>query len=168
MILFRTADDRILTRKPDEQYFTDDNDVKHTRLYLDHNGWPVNEHGTPIFGNFVTTMHYTLEEFAKAFPEKASKIKWLEGRQRGKTALVQSLPPAWFCGSFAIVHMYPAFEHPKGLYKAKASVLVNDGDDGYMRKTFDTDAEAEAAFNELLTLAPWYMGELGALGYQPE
>lgn len=164
-MLFRTADNRLFVRNPNDQFFTDENE---TRYFVNHDGMPINQHGTLVFGRIITTMHYTADEFLAAFPQHEEYRRFLTER-RGTLAVVQSVPPAWFCGGFVIVTFYPNFVHPKNeMYNGKPCVLINDGDDGYMRKTFATDEQAKQAFDELLALAPWYMSELTAFGYKPE
>jgi hypothetical protein len=165
MILFRTADGRVLVRKSNDQFFTDDTrNGDGGRYYVNHEGWPINKHGTLVFGNFVTQMHYTTDEFIKAFPEAEESRQFLTTKT-AKRAIVQSIPPwAWYYGGFYIVTCYPNFVHPKDeRWNRKPFVVVNDGDDSYMRQEFDT--EAEAAYNELLSLAPFTMPELKEFGY---
>jgi hypothetical protein len=168
MILFRTIGGNVLVRKPNDQFFTDDNrDSTGEKFYVNLEGWPVNADGIELVGGFVTTFSYTADEFIKAFPQAEEYRRFLTERH-AKLAIVQSLPPwAWFVGSFYIVTCYPAYtntKHPQ--YSRKPCVIVNDGDDSYMRKYFETDAEAEAAFSELLALAPFIMPDLDAWGYE--
>jgi hypothetical protein len=167
MRLYRTTDGRLLTLNPDGQSYHDHNG---DTLYADLDGTPVNNDGTPVPGHKVTKFTYTPEEYLGTFHAETFRRMLTDPTRPGvKTALVQSLPHcSCLPGGMLIVTLLPAFKHPKdSRWDAKPRVSVNDGDDGYRNKTFDTDQEAEQAFNELLTLAPYHMAELETLGYQP-
>ena len=165
MILYRTNNNQLLVRNSNEQFFTDKDANK---FYTNFNGTPINSDGIEVTGKIVTKFHYTVDEFIAAFPE-AEKYRNFLTNKRGIVAIIQSTPYAWFTGNTFILTYYPAFNHPGDTkYSTKPTVLANDGDDSYMRKTFKTEEEAQAAFNELLALAPLTMHDMTAFGYQPE
>lgn len=178
MILFRTNDERfqhrwgrptMFHRKPDDQYFTDFDACK--VYYVNETGFPIDDDGKPIAGEIVTKFVYTAEEYMKAFPEAEKYRNWLSRGRRGEFAIVQALPWGYGCmiGHMNIVNYFPTFIHPvKANYFCKPNVCVNDGDDSYQRKTFETDAEALQCFKDVLTLAPFAMQELHALGFNAE
>lgn len=166
MILYRTPTNDLFVRNPNEQFFTDKNA---DRFYMNFDGKPTYSDGTEVAGHEVTKFYYTVDEFIQAFPEAEQYRNFLTDK-RGTVALVQSASNyTWFTGNTFILTYYPAFQHPKNdKYSTKPTVLANDGDDSYMRKVFDTEEEAQAAFNEILTLAPLSMQDMAALGYQAE
>ncbi len=169
MILYRTTDGTLLTRKPDEQYYTEPFAGK--ALYVSDDGRPVGDDGQPIPGEVVTKFVYTVEEYLAAFPKAEKNRAWLtRDRNGGELILVQTLPN-WGCmvGNCYIVTYRPRFDHPKNpKYSMRPTVLVNDGDDAYTRKTFDTEEEARQAFEELKALAPFVMSELDGFGFVRE
>lgn len=69
-------------------------------------------------------------------------------------------------GCMVNVYYTPQFNHPKDeKYSMRPRVSVNDGDDMYVEKSFDTEEEALVALEELKLLAPFNMSDLVDFGY---
>lgn len=47
------------------------------------------------------------------------------------------------------------------------SILINDGDDGYMQKDFPNQQAVQDGLQELMFLAPFYLSDLKEFGYGP-
>lgn len=155
-MLFRTTDGELLFKK--------------NNVWIDRDGeifWgdlPYKA-GVILGGRVVTKMFYDdIDEYKKDFPEeKCADYHFFGGREQ--TFLIQTYP-YYRCitGSFLSV----SIQKP-GLYDpVYSSVLVNDGDDGYARKMFETFEEAVEEAEKLKLLAPFTMDELGFFGYQVE
>lgn len=165
MILYRTTTGLLHTRSPQDQFYLDGQSGD--KLYINVEGKPVDAEGKVIEGEIVTKFVYTIDEYCKAF--NYQHRPFLENK-RGQVAIVQTYP-GWsaMAGTMNIVTFYPFFKHPRDeKYNNPPTVLVNDGDDAYARKVFKTDEEAQIAYNELLSLAPFTRDELIAFGYVME
>ena len=172
MILFRTLTGKILTREPGHQYYVDD-DIRRQEclgpLYVGADGKPYDRAGNLIDGEVLTKFWYTIPEYLALYPE----WHWLatEVRREGIESMLVQTYPNWSCmpGCVWTVDYWPAFKHPVNTkYSTPATVLLNDGDDFYSRKTFATDAAAKQGFEELKELAPFHINELDAFGYERE
>ncbi len=161
MKLFRTKDS-ILEKK--DQYYCccKTGDV----FYADHEDFPVDNDGNKIVGEFITKFVYTPEEYVKAFPKGKSSA---DCYCKSSTSFVfQSFPSACCMPGYMInVSCYPRFIHPKNpKWNQKPRIVINDGDDSYMRKYFETEEEALVGLEELKNLAPFRMCELDVFGYE--
>lgn len=164
MILFMKRDKNIIFKKKGDEFFYDG---KGKQWYVNDNGEPLDENGDVLSGEFVSKMYYTVDEYIEMYPNAKRYKRFLEGNY-GKSMIVRSYPPeAWFLGNVLMVRYVPSLIR-EGLskYDIQPSVVVNDGDDMYMRKIFQSDQEAEVGFNELLELAPFNMSDLKSFGYE--
>lgn len=171
MILYRDTDGRLYTRRPTDPFYTDAE--KGERFYPDAEGRPVRADGSVVEGEIVKKFVYTFDEYVTLYPEAEDYRAWLTSKQErpgNRVVILQGLP-GWGChaGHMMNVTLYRAFTHPTHpQYSTPPTVLLNDGDDRYARKTFATDEEAEAGLAELIELAPFHPGELKDFGYNME
>ncbi len=167
MSLFRTVAGEIMTRKPADQFFFDGTN----KFYTDSDGKPVGPDGQPVPGKLVTQFVYNFEEYLAEFPEAEKYRNWLTGKANrpGTRFMILQASPWWACtpGCCYIVTQYRRFDHPKNpKYSMKPSIFVNDGDDADAIKRFETEEEADKAFEELKLLAPFALPELYEFGYE--
>ncbi len=170
MTLYRDTNGRLYTRRAADPFFTDAEEGH--QFYADAEGRPVRADGSVVEGEVVTKFVYTFDEYVALYPEAEKSRAWLTGKQErngNKLVLLQGLP-GWGChpGNVMNVTLMRAWTHPRGLYSTPPTVLINDGDDGYARKVFATDEEAEAGLAELIQMAPFYPWELKEFGYNME
>ena len=156
---------------PKDQFFT--SPITGDAFYVGDNNMPVNPDGTPIEGEHITKFVLSIDEYILLSPEAKKHEGWLKRDQDrpGTVVLLMQAEPCWSCmpGGMYIVKKWNAFKHPKNdQYSMRATVLVNDGDDAYARKEFDTNEEADQALEDLKLLAPFHMGDLVHFGYNRE
>lgn len=161
--LYRTEDGLLLV-KHGQAYFDECNNA----FYTDINGTPVDNNGKPIQGKVVEKMFYdTPEDYMRDFPTADNPAFWWH--KTGKTFLLQTYSYYRSIeGNFLLIWVEPEYVYPNAIIPktVKPFVLVNDGDDAYMRRYFDTNEQALTAGEELKALAPFHMDELKHFGYE--
>lgn len=162
MKLFKTKDD-IFTKHPDQPFFEDS---KGNQYYPDVNNKPVDNEGNTINGFFITKFVFTQAEYLEMYPEGKNFTHILDAYLLD-LMFFQTLPNhSCIPGSFYTVRLTGEFRSKSRKFPQLPKIIVGDGDDGYVIKSFLTIEEAKQGLEELKSLAPFIMSELREFGYK--